>query len=369
MKVVLVAGGGGVGKTTSSAALALAIARAGLRTMVVTVDPAQRLADALGVPLSSEPQPVGFGGVEEGRLSALMPEPGAVLPQLLDRLLPPEDRARMEGNAVYRIFREAPAGMHEIASVLWLAELLGDDPPDVLVLDTAPSRHALDFLAYPTQLAHVLSGRSVKWLARFGGAQRGWVDAVGLGWARRKIEDAVGRVLPADVIAEGADFFATLAGAREAFADRARRADSWLTGKDACGVLVAAPTGASVADATYLARAFRGAGVEVRDVWLNRVPSLAPWPHEVDEHGPHAAAFAQLRAEHDAEVRRSDRARADLEAGVGRVPRLLPDMHEREPRAIVLALADRLGETIDALGFAAPPRALRPASESPIVGV
>jgi hypothetical protein len=92
-------------------------------------------------------------------------------------------------------------------------------------------------------------------------------------------------------------------------------------------------------------------------VWLNRVPSAAPWSSDVDEHGAHAAAFAQLRAEHDAEVRRSDRARADLEAGVGRAPRLLPEHLEREPRAIVLALADRLGETNDSLGLGVPTRA------------
>ncbi|HJL29434.1 MAG TPA: ArsA-related P-loop ATPase, partial [Polyangiaceae bacterium LLY-WYZ-15_(1-7)] len=297
MRVILVAGGGGVGKTSSSAALALALARAGQRAVVVTVDPARRLADALGVPLSTEPQPVSFGGAEAGRLSALMPEPGAVLPRLLERLLPAEDRARMEQNAVYRIFREAPAGMHEIASVLWLAERLADDPPDALVLDTAPSRHALDFLAYPTQLARVLSGRTVKWFARFGGARRSWMDAVGLGWARQRVEDAVGRVLPAEVIAEGAAFFATLAGAREAFAERARRAHEWFGGGDARGVLVAAPTGSSVADAIHLAGAFREAGVRPQAAWLNRASlELPTWLRAEDGGSPHAA-LAQLRAE------------------------------------------------------------------------
>src|SRR5271154_1146920 len=169
-RVLICVGSGGVGKTTTSAALALALAQRGAKVAVVTIDPAKRLAAALGLhELSGEPiriDPATFAeqGVEiDGELWAMMLDAKGTLDGIVARLAP-DERAREEilANPVYRELSTAVAGSHELSAIAKLYELNEEHEFDVIVLDTPPSRNALDFLNAPTRLLGFLEGRALK---------------------------------------------------------------------------------------------------------------------------------------------------------------------------------------------------------------
>jgi anion-transporting ArsA/GET3 family ATPase len=155
--VVLCTGPGGVGKTTTAAALALAAARGGRRAVVVTIDPARRLADALGLAegLTNEPQLV--AGVGPGELWAMMLDPKATFDSLIGRYAPDEaQRDRILANAFYRNVSSKLSGTHEYMAAEKLYELHDDPRFDLVVIDTPPSRQAIDMVDAPERLARFL---------------------------------------------------------------------------------------------------------------------------------------------------------------------------------------------------------------------
>ena len=171
-RVVVCSGAGGVGKTTTSAAIALAAARDGKRAVVLTIDPARRLADALGMPgLPSEPAPVPrelldrAGVPPHGSLHALMLDPKATFDALVRRLNEPAAARRILDNRLYQQVSGLLAGMQEYTAEEKLHELAGDPRFDVVVVDTPPTRNALDFLEAPNKLMRFLDERVLKWFA------------------------------------------------------------------------------------------------------------------------------------------------------------------------------------------------------------
>ncbi len=344
-RMIVTAGGGGVGKTTTSAALALALAARGHRTLALTVDPARRLADALGIRVGAGIQPVRTPG--DVAFDLAMPAPEAALPDLAHALFEePAARDAFMANGLFATLADAPAGMHEILVLLGLGGTLAEarEPYDVIVLDTAPSRHALDFLSFPGELAGLLSGASGGFFASF--ADRAGTAAAAavarsrvLGWGKARLDAAIRRVLPPEFLVEGARFFADLAPIREALVARAQGADALL--RQARFLLVTAPSRAARQDAMRLARALPHAPA---GVLLNRADDgLRPELAAALERVPQPAAAAILRAE--AQGRR-DALRA-TEATLARqlpgVPVLpLPTRHEGAPEAIVRALAPAL---------------------------
>ena len=189
-RMVVVAGSGGVGKTTTAAALALALAAQGRRVAVVTIDPAKRLAQALGLEeLGNEPRRVdperlaGHGLEVRGELWAMMLDAKRTFDDLIARLAP-DERTRDEvlTNRIYQELSGAVAGSQEFTAVAKLYELQREDRFDVLVLDTPPSRNALDFLDAPERLTSFFEGRALRvLLAPTGLAAR--VAAAGTGAA------------------------------------------------------------------------------------------------------------------------------------------------------------------------------------------
>src|SRR6187200_2547722 len=142
-RVVICAGSGGVGKTTTAAALALGMAERGLRVVVVTIDPARRLATSLGLE-----------DLElEGELWAMMLDAKRTFDSLIERLAP-DARTRDEvfANRIYQQLSNAVAGSQEFTAIAKLYELDQEGGFDLLVLDTPPSRNALDFLDAPQRL-------------------------------------------------------------------------------------------------------------------------------------------------------------------------------------------------------------------------
>src|SRR6185437_12685882 len=153
-QIVVCAGAGGVGKTTTAAAIALGMAERGLRVAVVTIDPAQRLANALGLEaLGDEPHPVALE--LDGELWAMTLDPKRTFDALIDQLAP-DARTRDEvlANRIYQQLSTAVAGSQEFTAIAKLYELDQEGDWDLLVLDTPPSRNALDFLEAPGRLSH-----------------------------------------------------------------------------------------------------------------------------------------------------------------------------------------------------------------------
>lgn len=171
-RLVACVGPGGVGKTTLSAALALGAARRGRRALVVTIDPARRLADALGTgPLGSEPRPVapdvlaGLGISGGGALDAMMLDAKQTFDGLVERFAPDKETARtILANPIYGHVSDALAGSAEYSAMEKVAELAERDAYDVIFLDTPPAQHALDFLDAPERLTGFLDSKLVQML-------------------------------------------------------------------------------------------------------------------------------------------------------------------------------------------------------------
>ncbi|HQB46917.1 MAG TPA: ArsA-related P-loop ATPase, partial [Polyangiaceae bacterium] len=158
-------GGGGVGKTTTSAALALSLAQRKRKTLVITVDPARRLADALGTEVGRHAQPVTLDRAG-GMLFARMPDSRMSLDDFVLWLFEdPVQRQRVMNNPAYRELGDSLAGVHELITIGLLQTEIDSGHWDEVVLDTAPSRHALAFLTYPSRLLGLLEAKALAWLA------------------------------------------------------------------------------------------------------------------------------------------------------------------------------------------------------------
>ncbi|MEZ4315968.1 MAG: ArsA-related P-loop ATPase [Myxococcota bacterium] len=165
-KVIVCAGSGGVGKTTTATAIALSAARSGRKVLALTVDPSKRLAQTLGVDRNNS-EPVAIpeerrleAGIEEGMLEAWMLDPSVVADSFVNRFADtPEEAARLINNRLYRQISRMVAGMQEYMAMEALYGFLREERYDLVVLDTPPSRNALDFLYGPSRLSSFLDGR------------------------------------------------------------------------------------------------------------------------------------------------------------------------------------------------------------------
>lgn len=358
-RVVVCAGGGGVGKTTTSAALALSLARRGHSTLIVTIDPARRLAGAMGVPITDAVTRVALPEAQ-GRLSALMPDPRRSLGTFIEQLFEhePAARARVLANPLYVGLADAAAGVHELVAMNLVAHAAAQGEFDVVVIDTAPSRHAVDFVTYPARLAALLGGRTVTWLAglaaRGGDAPTKPAGGV-LSWGTGRLEGVIGRVTGPTLVRDTANLFGDLALVRERFVALTRRASELLLGEGASYVLVAAPTAAARDDVLYLAKRLDKLGRPPRALVMNRAdPHPAPYlrvlregrgvPESVSD------AVAMLEGESASRTAAADAFCADLRARLPGPPQVrLPYLDATSPAAVVAALSAELDAHLDAL--------------------
>jgi anion-transporting ArsA/GET3 family ATPase len=255
-RVLVCLGGGGVGKTTVAAALGLAAARAGRRALVLTIDPARRLADALGLALGGEPRPV------EPGLDAMMLDPRPAWDRLVARHAPtPAMAARLLGNRFYRRLSQSFAGTHEYLAVEAVCALVEAGGHDLLVVDTPPATQAFAFLDAPARIRGLLDGPLARWLLapRPRGPRARWV--------LRRLEDAAG----AGALAEVAEFFAALAAFFDAFVARAAAVEALLHDPGTAIVVVAAPDEHGAADAEAIAAGAAALGLSPAALIVNRV--------------------------------------------------------------------------------------------------
>ena len=172
--VIICCGAGGVGKTTTSAVLAIAAAERGRNVALVTIDPARRLADALGISTLTN-TPTEIDGPWPGQLSALMLDTKNTFDALIDRYAPsPAQRDRILANAFYRNISGTLSGTQEYMAAEKLYELHDTTEFDLVVVDTPPTRNALDFLDAPDRLSRFLNHPLYRLMATAASALRRW---------------------------------------------------------------------------------------------------------------------------------------------------------------------------------------------------
>ena len=333
-RMCIVAGSGGVGKTTTSAALAMGLAAAGQRVAVVTIDPAKRLANSLGLQeLGNEPRlvdPALFAphGIEmRGELWAMMLDAKRTFDDLIDRLAPDEaTRDEILGNRIYQELSGAVAGSQEFTAIAKLYDLDREGDFDVIVLDTPPSRNALDFLDAPERITQFFEGRAVKlFLAPTGLAARA------LGRGTSVVFSVLKRVTGVDLLQDLSVFFRALSGVIDGLVERAQRVKALLGDPATTFLIVTSPEPEPVEEAIYFRGKLRDAQMPFGGLVVNRVD-----PGVGDEPLDPAAVEAELREElGDALARKVARTVADAQVladrDAGSIARLREELDERAP--------------------------------------
>ena len=345
-RIVVCVGPGGVGKTTTAAALGATAARLGRKTLVCTIDPAPRLADALGVGgLGPEPRLVpadacrALGIPEEGagRLFAVRLDTARAFARLVDeQVADPEMRRRIFDNGIYRQVTTSLTGSQEYAATLALYELAREGAYELIVLDTPPTANALDFLDAPKRIAAAVSSPALNWFARSpdaeagGGLRRLSFRRLRAGGALvlRRLAKLVGSRFLDDVGAFLTDFQQVLGG----FLERAKAVDVLLRGADTAFLLVLVPAVAAVDEALYFHGRLRDAGVPLSAFIANRVQP-APGITEPD-------ALAKALRATPAFADLSDGALAEAAAHLAALAGTFAALHDGERREIA-RLAER----------------------------
>lgn len=270
--VIVCCGSGGVGKTTTAAVIGIEAARRGRRAVVVTIDPARRLGDALGLPggLGGEPQRVDLGELERhdrpGELWAMMLDPAATFDGIVRREAADEAQVeRILANTFYRNIASSLSGTQEYMAAEMLHALHADERFDLVVVDTPPSRDALDFVEAPGVLARFLDHRVFKLLML---PTRGGLKVVGA--ATQPIVKAIGRVVGSDVLADSVEFFQAFAGMEDGFRRRAHEVTALIRAPETSFVVVASPHADTIDEAVWFARQLVELGLGVRAAIVNR---------------------------------------------------------------------------------------------------
>ncbi|HVZ74376.1 MAG TPA: ArsA-related P-loop ATPase [Polyangia bacterium] len=295
-KVLVCVGPGGVGKTTTAAAVGAVAARLGRRTLVCTIDPAPRLADALGLgalgpdPRAVPPEACRTLGIEDGRYFAVRLDTARAFATLVnEQVSDAAVRARIFANPIYRQITTSLTGSQEYAATLALNDFATRGDYDLVVLDTPPTANALDFLDAPKRIEAAVSSPAIRWLVapaqtpgRFSFSRL----ASGGALAIRRLGKFVGSQVLDDVGAFLADFQIVLAG----FVKRAAEIDRLLRGPDVAFLLVLAPEVAAVDEAMYFHGRLREARIPLGGFVANRVHAA---PGMVDAHEIESALRVQ----------------------------------------------------------------------------
>ncbi len=264
--IVVCCGPGGVGKTSTAAAMALEGARRGRRSVVVTIDPARRLADALGLASLSD-TPTLVEGDWPGELWALMLDTESTFDALVAKYAPTPEQARaILENRFYRNISRALSGTQEYMAMEKLHELHDEGRFDLVVVDTPPTRNALDFVDAPRRLTRLLDNRIFRLLML---PTRASIKAVNT--AAQAFLRTVGRVVGTEVVQDAVLFFQAFEGMEDGFRQRAQRVLHLLSDPGTAFVLVAAPRPDVVAEADFFADKLAEASIPVAVLVVNRM--------------------------------------------------------------------------------------------------
>jgi len=331
--VIVCCGPGGVGKTTVAATLALLLAEENKRVCVLTVDPARRLADALGIEqAANEPTPV--PGVSHGSLDALMLDAEGTFDSLIDRYASSETQSEaIKANRLYKSLATALSGTQEYMAMEKLYELTESGAYDVVVVDTPPTRNALDLLDAPRRLTSFLDNRIFRALLA---PTRAYLRAVS--FATRALLSTIGSVAGAELVADAVTFFQAFAGMEAGFATRAGAVHDRLRAPGTAFLLITSPRDDAIAEARFFADKLSETGVKTAGVVVNRIhPTFwsSPVPAGILEApgalGALARNLAELEGVADAERRSLDGLIAAVApAPVAQIPLTGEDLHDLE---------------------------------------
>jgi anion-transporting ArsA/GET3 family ATPase len=361
-EVIVCAGAGGVGKTTTAAAVALRAAVEGKRTVVLTIDPARRLAASLGLKeLSNDPTKVparkfaSAGLKPVGELYAMMLDTKTTFDKVVTRYAPTTDQAnRIINNRFYRNISATLSGTQEYMAMEKLYELYADGGFELIVIDTPPTRNALDFLDAPRRLTGFLESRVLRWfLLPYIKAGGGFMRVANI--AATTFLRIVKRIIGTEALDDTAEFFRNLEGMYEGFNERAREVASLLKSNVTSFIVVTSPATDSVSEATFFAARLNESGLPFGALVVNRVHPVygdeitvrARQIRKLESSGSTGRLMAKMLQNQAAFMRVVESERANLATLARKIPRhrwvWVPYL-EREAIDFVglTAIADRL---------------------------
>ncbi len=362
IRIIVCTGSGGVGKTTTAAALGVRAAERGRRVCVLTIDPAKRLAQAMGLSrLDNSPRPV--EGISQGSLDAMMLDMKRTFDEVVEAHADPARAAQILANPFYQALSSSFAGTQEYMAMEKLGQLRSqsdaDGTWDLIIVDTPPSRSALDFLDAPQRLGSFLDGRFIRILsapARGAGRGIGRLAAMGFGI----FTNVLSKVLGAQVLGDIGTFVAAIDTTFGGFRERADATYALLKERGTAFVVVATPERDALREAAYFVERLRADDMPLAGLVVNRVQMVSPLlsadqataaVQELDASGAtdsaEGALTATLLREHAARMNTAERQEhliarftaAHPTVAVARVPALPEDVHD-------LAGLRRIGELL-----------------------
>jgi anion-transporting ArsA/GET3 family ATPase len=271
--IIVCTGSGGVGKTTTSAALALRAAERGRKVVVLTIDPARRLAQSMGIgSLDNTPRPVpGVRG--EGTLDAMMLDMKRTFDEVVESQASPEKAAQILANPFYQVLSSSFAGTQEYMAMERLGQLHKDAVKtgkwDLIVVDTPPSRSALDFLDAPERLSSFLDGRFIRiLLAPARGPARLMTAGLGV------VTNALSKVLGTQVLRDMQTFVAAMDTVFGGFRQRAQQTFALLQAPGTAFVVLAAPEPDALREASYFVERLAGEHMPLAGLVVNRAGTV-----------------------------------------------------------------------------------------------
>ena len=311
-RVIVCCGAGGVGKTTTSAAVALRAAEAGRTVVVLTIDPAKRLAQSLGIEqLDNTPRRV--AGVRNGELFAMMLDMKSTFDEIVLEHTDEEKAAQIFENPFYQTLSSSFAGTQEYMAMEKLGQLVAKDEWDLIVVDTPPSRSALDFLDAPERMARFLDGKVLKVLlapARSGGRMSLKIVSAGMGMFSKVLTKIIG----SEVLSDVSSFVGALDTMFGGFRTRAEATYNLLRKPGTSFLVIATPEPDALREASYFVDRLVGESMPLGGVVMNRVHySEAPelpakksreaadrlWPEDAEPSEDGAVTAAALRVHAD----------------------------------------------------------------------
>lgn len=362
IRTIVCTGSGGVGKTTTAAALGVRAAERGRRVCVLTIDPAKRLAQAMGLSrLDNSPRPV--AGITQGSLDAMMLDMKRTFDEVVEAHADPARAAQILANPFYQALSSSFAGTQEYMAMEKLGQLRSqsdaDGTWDLIIVDTPPSRSALDFLDAPQRLGSFLDGRFIRILsapARGAGRGIGRLAAMGFGL----FTNVLSKVLGAQVLSDIGTFVAAIDTTFGGFRERADATYALLKERGTAFVVVATPERDALREAAYFVERLRADDMPLAGLVVNRVQQVSSLltadqataaAQELEASGatasPDGDVTAALLREHAARMHTAERQEqliarftaAHPTVAVARVPALPEDVHD-------LAGLRRIGELL-----------------------
>lgn len=293
-RILLCCGSGGVGKTTTAAALAFLAAGRGRSVLVLTIDPAKRLAQAMGLDkLSHDPQAIDISALSAttagGSLHGMMLDTKRTFDHLVEKYAPDETvRQAIFDNRYYQHISGSLAGSREFMAMERVYEIAIEDHYDLVVVDTPPSQHALDFIDAPKRMFDLFEGRFVALLLK----PYQVVGKRSFEFFRRGSEQSLKfleKLTGYQFLAELSEFFLAFTDMFDGFKERSERVRELLLQDDSSFLLVSAPEPASMKQAERFFQRLKGEDLPVGGMIVNRVHT-APGPDS-----PTAASLEQIQ--------------------------------------------------------------------------